>query len=147
MPPELEDRDAGGERLRRERMPERIRTALLHPRRLERRVPLPRPPRVEADRPALGRREQKRSVEPRRKVLDRVEGASGERDTPARTLRLRIRGQHPVSDPPLHGDSQTGPVYVTALERDPLVRPQARLGRAETGVGLGPSEHEKGTGP
>jgi hypothetical protein len=61
---QLKDRDTGRERLGGERVAKLVGAAPAEPRRLERRVPVARPPSVEADVPAPGRREQQRRIEP-----------------------------------------------------------------------------------
>jgi len=63
-PGQLEGGDACGEGLGSERMAERVRAAPGKPGRLKRRVPLPRPPRVEADVAASGGWEEERRIQP-----------------------------------------------------------------------------------
>jgi hypothetical protein len=107
-------------------VPRVVRATLRDPGGFERRVPLAAAPRVEADVAASERREQERRVEARRQGLDGGRRAAAQRDPAPR--RLRVRRQETVGEPPLDDDGGTGEVNVAPLDRDPLVRPQARLG-------------------
>jgi hypothetical protein len=82
QPRQLERGDAGGERLGRECMPQVVGAALRDPGGLKRRVPDPVAPVVEREVAALRGREQQGRVEPRRQLLQGVEGSGGERHSP-----------------------------------------------------------------
>src|SRR6266545_7140844 len=126
-------------------MPERVGPALRELDGVERRIPLARPPRVEPDVAALRGREEDRRVDARWERLDGVEGPCRQRHAPARSLRLRVRGEHAVGEAALHDDGAALAVDIAALERHPLVRSKLRLGCEDDERPEGGPELEAGT--
>ncbi len=139
---QLERRDAGGESLGRERMPQVVGASALEAGGIERLVPFAAAPVGELEVAAGRGGEEQRRVEPRRQRLERRERPRAQRHPPARPLRLREWGQHAVGVAALDGDGPPGPVEVAPLERDPLVRPEPGLGGEDDEQPVGGAELE-----
>ena len=113
--------DPRGERFRRERVAQVVRTARADTGSLQRRPPVARPGVVQVDVAALRCREDQSRVDPSWKRVKRTFGPIGERHPAAAAFRLRVIDESAVRVAALHNDGAV--LDVATLECDQLSRP------------------------